>query len=401
MSNIYPIGTWVYQPVDFFTPDEVDTWKEFGLNVTLTPAASTLDEVRKLIPFFDKAEKEGLKLIANVYGLGYEDYDRLGEEKYREHFREVYNILKGHPALYGFAAGDEPSKKNYLEATVQCLRVMKEEAPELRPYINLMGGSYDFPGPDIFNGRTYEEWIKYLVDTSGVEAICYDAYGQTINDQGVTDFLCALRIQNEAIEKAGADPWITLLCSSHLVYHIPSEYENAFQINAAAACGCRGIIWFRMYDRDISPDYHGSPVDEFGYKTEHYYRIMRCQKRLTLHYGELLMKLKRKSTFMTGKDRGAFPMFTDGSHDLIKYENVDDTIISFFEDEDGREYAAIVNAALNINYTVARIRFDPEKCKVYRVILNGKDESEMTMTHEEEDLFLHPGQMAMIRIERK
>ena len=40
-----------------------------------------------------------------------------------------------------------------------------------------------------------------------------------------------------------------------------------WQITMSAAFGCKGVIWFRLYDRDISPNYHGSPIDEYGYNT--------------------------------------------------------------------------------------------------------------------------------------
>ena len=39
-DNSFAFGSWVYNPLSDFTPEEVDTWKEFGLNVTVTPMLS-------------------------------------------------------------------------------------------------------------------------------------------------------------------------------------------------------------------------------------------------------------------------------------------------------------------------------------------------------------------------
>ena len=393
----FPFGSWIYNPLSDFTPDEVDTWKEFGLTVTMSPLLRYgKDDMKALIPFLEKAEKEGVKLIAFIGGLTLGDCARLGEEKYRERFTEVYNLYKDYSSLYGFFIGDEPSDSGALEATKNCVRIQKEIAPDLDPYINFMGSTYE--RTEAFEGTTFAEWMKNFVKETGIRKICFDTYSAAINDEGVSGQMADQRNMVEAITAAGAEPWVTLLCSGHLVFHVPSEFEQCMQINAAAACGCRGIIWFRMYDRDITADYHGSPVDEFGFKTEHYYRLQRCMRRFNLHYGELLLKLKRTKTFYMGKKDGGYPKFGEGCHDVLtSIKCYDDLIVSFFEDADGNEYLVIVNLSLDINYTALSYNLDKTKGRLREIALNGKQDGPID---DAEQYFLHPGQMAMYRIER-
>ncbi|MBQ5520561.1 MAG: hypothetical protein IIT91_00510, partial [Aeriscardovia sp.] len=78
-----------------------------------------------------------------------------------------------------------------------------------------------------------------------------------------------------------------------------------------------GTVWFRFYDRTIAIDAINSPIDEFGNKTEQYYAIFRTQRRFLNNYAQL-PSMKRESTFTVGKDRGVYPVFGDGDHDVIR-----------------------------------------------------------------------------------
>ena len=58
------------------------------------------------------------------------------------------------------------------------------------------------------------------------------------------------------------------------------------------------------------------------------------------------MRLKHKSTYCIGKSYGDIPLFDESKHPLIKgveAPNKRPGLISFFEDENGKEYCAVVN----------------------------------------------------------
>ena len=81
---------------------------------------------------------------------------------------------------------------------------------------------------------------------------------------------------------------------------------------------------------------------------------------------------------------------------------LDETVFSFFEDEKGDEYLCLVNGDVD-HYSVVRIDFDPDKCDIYNVTLNGTKEMKLNRGAEGQapDLTLYPAQLVLIRIAKK
>ena len=402
----YPFGAWIYPNQKTFTPDEVDTWTELGLTVTLGARLGDSDEELEAFKgFLDRADELGVKLIANIDRLSYGALDRgMSEDEYEQNFIRVYNILKGHPALYGFFCGDEPSTKKSLESTVTVMKIQKRIAPELNPWINIQGSTADYDSERL-GDRTFAEWLKYFKSETGVDYYTFDEYSQTINDGGVRIYFDTLKKHVEASEAAGLECWATLLSSAHDAYKVPTEYEYMWQITTAAACGVKGIVWFRLYDSKIAPNYHGSPIDEYGSKTEHYWDLLRCQRRFQAQFGEIMLKLKRKKTCLIGFRYGSFPIFSENSHDIVKeircFEN---GLVSFFEDEEGNEFCALVNTEKK-QPADFRIIYDATKASFTEYRLNGKIKMPFGGTSDpgnaDMGLILYPGQMILFRIDRK
>ena len=108
MAQKFPFAIWNYNLFGDFKPEEVDVWAECGLTVTLTERIFYgKDDLTGLIAFLDRAEEKGIMLIANVIGITNVDIKELTDEEYEKRFTEVYNLYKGHPALYGFYVGDD------------------------------------------------------------------------------------------------------------------------------------------------------------------------------------------------------------------------------------------------------------------------------------------------------
>ena len=400
MAQKYPFSIWVYNPITDFTPDELELWAECGMTTPLSPQMIYgKDDPSLLLPWLDKAESLGMKLIVNYSGLSYGDVARYGAEEVERRLREVYEVLKGHPALYGFFAGDEPSGKENLAATLEVFRIHKKVAPELNPYVNFIGYMPEISDEEL-SGKTLEEWLKYAVDETGVSFASQDLYGSTINQVCLRDDILSLRNIVGAADKAGLNIWANTLCSAHYAYRAPNYHGILWQITVPAACGCKGNIWFRFYDRSLGHEYHSSPVDEYGYKTETFYSILRAQKRFSDQYGELIMTLKRKNSYLLGDNiKDVFPEFHEGDHELVTVAATwDDILVSFFEDKDGNEYFCAVNAMIDIHGSF-RLNYDKEKCSVYEVLFNGKKENYMPPSND--SIPLYQGQMRMFRIERK
>ena len=408
MAKKFPFGAWNYLPLSESKVSDVDDWAECGLTVTTSPKINIeSDDPRELLPYLDRAAELGLKLIINVWDLSYSTYVKKGAEEYEKKLRELHEIFKGHPALYGYVVGDEPTSAKYLDSTFQCIKVQKQMDPSLNPYINFSGPNTRALGPEYFGGRTYAEWLKHVAEESGATEFCFDEYCQTINNvDGYSGFFKTAKFHVEAAESAGADMWACLLSSAHLAYNVPTEAQYRWQINVAAALGCRGVFWFRFYDRDIAPDYYGSPINEFGYKTDSFYHLLTCQRRFNSHYGEILLRLKRKNTWIVGDPRGDYPIFKAGDHDYILHAKIDDTgVLSIFEDENGAEYLCVVNGCHKFCAS-CYVTVDPSKCILTELTKNGDIESpfdsdEYTAGDSVHKLSLFPAQLRLFRIDKK
>lgn len=380
-----------------YTEAEVERWAKCGCTVMLAGGiGSTEEHWSKAERFLDKAQEYGMKLIFDCGAGSYYGCNESNVAQREEAFRKVYERFKGHPALYGFHAGDEPSTTDGLEGTVLALGLQRRVAPELDPYINLAGSTWKMDGK--FNGLTFTQWMKRLKDEANCRVVCFDNYAQTINDGGRTDYFRIIKNMVEAAEAAGLECWETPLCSAHIAYKSMDEYGIMWQITTSAALGIKGITWFRFYDRQIAPNYHASPIDEYGNTTLTYERMMRCHRRFNDQFGELLMRLKRKESWMLGFQRMSYPMFGENSHPLIKdIKSFERMVISTFEDENGTEYLCLVNAELE-QHTTVQVTYDREKCRLTELILNGTIEGRYRSGG---DISLYPGQMAIYRIDRR
>ena len=95
MAQKYPFSIWVYNPITDFTPDELELWAECGMTAPLSPQmVYGKDDPSLLLPWLDKAESLGMKLIVNYSGLSYGDVARYGAEEVERRLREVYEVLK-------------------------------------------------------------------------------------------------------------------------------------------------------------------------------------------------------------------------------------------------------------------------------------------------------------------
>ena len=402
----FPFSMWNYNSLENFghvgdaDMDELSVWKQCGLNIPCLPRFSVKNiDPSEIIPILDRAESLGLKLIANINELMYPSVNDYGEEGYRALCREVYSKIR-HPALFGLFIGDEPNGAKAFSNCMTAMRIQREEMPELSPWVNFHT-DMDSVDPSEFGGLSFREWLKKAAAESGFRIFSYGHYGQVAGEEGIDSYFRNLKALSEAAEEAGVELWNTQLSSAHHVFRIPNEYDFTWQITTAAACGSRGIVWFRFYDRLAGPNYHGSPVDEYGNLTEQYYRLLRSQRKFNDHWGRLIMSLHHEKTFIN-PSLGGYPEFGPGCHPVIdRIEANSPAVISFFSD-DKYEYLVLVNASQKTD-GVYKIFFD-DSYILEELLFNGEESNPYDYGNTElswDGLWLYPGQMAIYRIRAK
>lgn len=123
---------------------------DLGLNMPLTPVFNEGDDPAKLLRLLDRFHDLGMKAIVFDNRVTAKSGMTLNEADYRAKFRSSLAQFGGHPAVYGFYAGDEPDApdaSNFFAVA----RIQREEAPNLTPFLNLLpwfdwiGGAHWFP----------------------------------------------------------------------------------------------------------------------------------------------------------------------------------------------------------------------------------------------------------------
>lgn len=410
MSGEFPIGFWNHHSIIGRDISEVTRWKECGVNLPHSFIFS-YDNCKKedLIAFLDECERQDIKMILNIRGMEYRDCS--SEEEYRSLFERAYNDFGRHPATYGFAIGDEPMDKAGFDDCAKVIRIQKEIAPELRPFINFCPWNEEYEEKIL--GDNMIDWARSFSEASKIDQLCYDCYSQMNPNLPRPDhYFANLRLYREAAEAAGTELWYCPLSVAHFCYYMPTEDNMRWQLHTAAASGVRGIVWFIFYNIMPCNNFRNSPIDEFGKETETYHAMARVHKRFHAMYGDLLYRLKFRKVYHFEECYGGVEEFPENTHPFIRRMISEDRlpgILSFFEDENGKEYCVLVNNSFERN---CRFHFELNKNvkKICRTAMNGTWMTDFAKSHwdafyeEHEDciragVWLAPGQMEIFCFE--
>lgn len=176
--------------------------------------------------------------------------------------------------------------------------------------------------------------------------LCYDCYTQMNPEEEGTDrFFLNLKYYSDAAKAANLPLWTTLLSVGHYRYREPDEDDLRWQLSAAAACGCKGILWFFIYMRAPMSNYRVSAIDEFGERTRTFEPLSRVNRHFLHRFGDFFRDASLKGTWMTGKTYGGYKEFKSGEIPgvtAVESPYGNPGIISHFE-LDGKNYIAVVN----------------------------------------------------------
>jgi len=390
---------WNYNAFSGFRMEMLHDWVDCGMTMPISPMFEWKnDSAEDFLRMLDEAEKLGVKIIIQVDEL----FIGNNMEQYRKTATEVYEKFGKHPAVSGVYIGEEPNTHND-KAFHECTKILKEIAPELIVYVNL--GSPDRMENAALKGKlTLTEWKQNFAQYTGSRVIGFGEYDQMIPDGIKVDgYFTSLRKSMEAANASGMELWATLLSSAHMPFVAPTEDGFRWQLNTAVACGCKAVVWFRLYDKLIAFDYRNSPIDEFGEKTPYYYNLRRVQKRFNIHHGEIFARLRYVDTYFIGICYGGYKWFEPGCCDLVVKAESAHGMISYFKDSDGGDYVVILNTSQTIDRPI-NLTFS-EKVNSADILYHNGDVTQNIFHRKGRsggistgDIWLAPGQMELIKI---
>lgn len=413
MFDKFPVGFWNYTSIEDTDISFVKDWVECGITLTQSPRYNAKRDTdgsmkKKMLEIMDECHKNGIKLIINDSRVGWRGAHDNPED-YRRRYAEVLADFGNHPATYGIEVGDEPFRNSMPDVFAAC-KIQKEMAPHLAPFLNLLplwnGGYIGYTDID----ECFEDYKANL----NVNVICYDRYSQmNPEDSGTDYYFFDLRRYFELAKEMNIPLWTTLLSVGHFRYRVPSYDDYRWQFNTAIASGCKGVMWFYFYGFNApNSNYRGSPMNMFGERTASYYALSDVLREFHHTFGNIFETLELQKSYHLGRAWGGFPLFKDGDSDiLIHAETIHgiDGIISFFKDEEGADYIAIVNNSKDKSGQLA-LKF-PKSCgKLMRVGKNMLARYVLDDWHDEglDDYgetyqyypWLAPGQLNLYKIDK-
>lgn len=407
----FPIGFWNYPSIDDMDIDEVKVWADCGMSVTMSPSLPVRpDAIEKLQKMLDECQKYDLQLIVRDPRLHW-DGAAENPEEYRKKLRVSTADFGRHPATYGFFVGDEPVTEKQFKDCEAALRIQKEENPGLTGFLNFVPYWHGIEN-DLFGGKSFDDWAREFVNQSGCKMISYDCYSQLNPEHSGTDgYFINLHKFTKATQAAGIPLWTTLLSVGHFRYRVPTEDDLRWQLYSAVASGVKGIHWFFFYGNNYR-NYRGAPINQYGEKTPLYHAMSLLHRNFHDEYGSLMLRLSLKACHHIEKAYGEYTLFSKGMHPHVLSAFSDHHvpgIISFFQDDAGREYIALVNNS-PFESDLFKLDLAPSVKRVLNVRKNGSDETDMRLNHhdafyEEKNgriqagVWLAPGQMEIFRAE--
>lgn len=343
--NKFPIGFWNYARTSQLGPESVKDWSDLGMTLAMSPSYDPRrDKKKDMIAILDECEKHGIQVILCDSRIGWAGAVSDPAE-YEARFTACCEDFGHHPAVFGFHIGDEPWSKEAFEDCIAANRIQCKIAPHLTPFLNFLP-YWEGMEKDVLHANTFEEWAVRMTRDSGLKQLCYDHYAQLNPEESGTDgYYKNLHKFSDASKAAGLPLWTTLLSVGHFRYRQPTEDDFRWQLNSAAACGCKGILWFFIYMREPTSNYRLSPIDEFWERTESFARLSRVNRHFLKQYGDFFMNAEHLATYMIGKSYGDYPLFTDTISPLISSVTCDQDlpgVVSLFQ-KDGERYLCIVN----------------------------------------------------------
>jgi hypothetical protein len=115
-------------------------------------------------------------------------------------------------------------------------------------------------------------------------------------------------------------------------------------------------LWFHFYTPRAEANYRNGPINKFGERTQTFTNLSEAVREFHLVYGDYFTRLKLVKSYHIGETYGGFPLFKEGDSDVIlKAEDVrnhNPLILSFFKDDEGNDYFAVV---CNSRTDIARV----------------------------------------------
>lgn len=372
-KSFFPIMAWDWAPND---PAVLKRMHECGITVAGFVAPGTLDAV----------QAAGMKAIVNDARTASYDWRNVDEAKARQNVESLVAEVGRHPAVFGYYLRDEP-RADFFPGLGKVAALIREKHPGAWPYINLFPNYANF---DQLGAKGYDDYLEKFFAACQPPIVSYDNYS-LMDDGSLRDgYFQNLESVRAASIKHKVPFWNIVLANAHFNYAEPTPAGFRFQAYTTLAYGGRGIAYFTYFAPRIG-NYRVAPVDQFGNETPTWTHLRNVNQQI-LKLAPTLLQLTSTRVYHFDKQPGTQPPPADS---FVADAGNPAFMAGEFKHADGTDYVMIVNKSLTRSAPVGlNLRTPP---KAVRLISAFTGEP---TPYEGEQVWLAPGQGALLRIER-
>lgn len=250
-------------PGKYSSREQFKTMKRAGIDIGYTLYNSN-DEVLKAL---NAAQAAGVKLIIRV-GTLFSDT------------KQTVELLRNHPALYGYCIADEPPPSRFGELRKMVNDIRKYD-PNHIVYINLYP---NYVGKDIISGYSYHDYLSSFLQKVPVEFLSFDHY-PIVNNEVRGDWYQNLETVRDVSKKNKINFWAFANSTVHYNYLQPTVAGIKLQQLSNLLYGAQGLqyfaYWTLTYEYNwVKEKYGYSIVDDKGNPTPTYAVVKKVNEQI-------------------------------------------------------------------------------------------------------------------------
>jgi hypothetical protein len=320
-EDFFPLMAWDGPPNDLAV---FKGMKECGLTIAgFVPPAG-----------LDNCHAAGLKAIVSDERTSGYDWTNVDAATARKNVTELVELVKNHPAVYGYNLRDEPSA-SFFPGLATVSSVVKELHPGAWPYINLFP---NYAHASQLGTPDYESYVESFVEVCQPPILSYDHYA-LYEGGGMGDkYFANLETMRRVAQIHKLPFWNIVLTVGCLNYREVSLADLRFQAYTSLAYGVRGIGYFKYFSAPVG-NFRQAPIDHFGGKTATW-ELLRNVNLQVQKLAPTLLKLKSDRVYHFGE----IPTGCTGPDDQSLVAGIPGKmVVGDFTHEDGSRYVMIVN----------------------------------------------------------
>lgn len=189
----------------------------------------------------------------------------------------------GHASFAGFELYDEPGD-NKLETLGNVVGIVKNLAPDILPFVNLLPG-YD-------GGAGYAKAAQTIKPLE----LSFDRYPILLTGEDTGYFKNWADVRTAALQY-GLPAWTYIQSVGYNGHAVPTETDLFWQINISLAYGCKGIQYFTYWTPDPARGeaFHDALLSVDGKRLPLYYSATDVNKNYLAPIGKQLLPLTSES----------------------------------------------------------------------------------------------------------